>query len=134
MNRFARGRRFKSRGQSYEIAGLKDHRTRDDRYIEMVCYKSICAHPGCRRIFEAITTKTRLARGQLNKRCPLHHAPGVPVTVKRIKSPAPKKARPKKRQLAPRTPPMSPEARQRALLMWKAAAAVQRGQAPSYLD
>jgi hypothetical protein len=30
MNRFEAGRRFKSRGQSYEIAGLEDHWTLDD--------------------------------------------------------------------------------------------------------
>jgi hypothetical protein len=46
MNPFTLGRRFKSRGQSYEIAGFKDHWTRDDRCIEMVRYKSVCAHPG----------------------------------------------------------------------------------------
>jgi hypothetical protein len=137
MNRFTPGRRFKSRGQSYEIAGLKDHWTRDDRYVEMVRYKSVCAHPGCRRIFEAMTTKTRLRRGKLNKRCPLHHAPGMPAPVKRAKSrmsAATTKKRTTKRQLIQRTPPMSPEARQRARLVWVATLAVRRGQPPSYLD
>lgn len=134
MNRFVTGRRFKSRGQSYEIAGLKDYWTRDDRYVEMIRYKSVCAHPGCRRVFEAITTKTRLRRGQLNKRCPIHHAPGVPAPVKKAKLKTAKKARPKKCPATAGTPPTSPEARDRARLVWKATLAVQRGQPPSYLD
>jgi hypothetical protein len=122
MTKFATGRRFKSRGQSYEIAGLKDYWTRDDRYIEMVRYKSVCAHPGCRRIFEALTTKSRLRRGQLNKRCQLHHAPGMPAPVVKVRKKRSKK--PTAARLAARW----------AWLGAKAALAVQRGQPPSYLD
>ncbi|WP_128933985.1 hypothetical protein [Bradyrhizobium zhanjiangense] len=134
MNRFTPGRRFKSRGQSYEVLGTKDHWTRDDRYVEMIRYQSVCAEPGSKRIFTAMTTKTWLRRGHLNKRCDRHHAPGVPVPVKKPKSTTAKKARAKKRRLIARMPPMSPEARERARLAWKAALAVQRGQRPSYLD
>ncbi|TKV78927.1 hypothetical protein FDV58_24820 [Bradyrhizobium elkanii] len=134
MNPFAPGRRFRSRGQNYRILGTKDHWTRDDRYVEMIRYESICAHPGCDRVFMAITTKTRLRRGQLNKRCDRHHAPGVPAPVKKVKPATAKKARPKKRRLVPPGPPMTPETRERARLVWKAELAVKRGEQPSYLD
>ena len=39
MNCFLPGRRFKSRGQRYEILGPKDYWTRDDRYVEMIRYR-----------------------------------------------------------------------------------------------
>lgn len=120
MNRFEAGRRFKSRGQSFEIAGLKDHWTRDDRYIEMVRYKSVCAHPACRRIFEAMTTKTRLRSGQLNKRCRLHHAPGMPAPVR--------KPRPKPK------PQKRPRSYVIAQLLLRNVEAIKRTGRPSYLD
>lgn len=131
MNHFTPGRVFKSRDRQYRILGTKDHWCRDGRYVEMIRYESVCAEPGCKRTFMALTTKTRLRRGQLNKRCELHHAPGVPAPVKKRKSA--KMVRPKKRCLVPRAPAMTPEARERARLVWKASLAVQRGQQPSYL-
>lgn len=133
MNRFTSGRIFKSRGHQYRILGTKDHWCRDGRYVEMIRYESVCAEPGCKRIFTALTTKTRLRRGQLNKRCDLHHAPGIPAPVKKAKPKPTKKARTKKRRLMPSAPAMAPEARERASLVRKAALAVQRGQQPSYL-
>ncbi|RXG85258.1 hypothetical protein [Bradyrhizobium zhanjiangense] len=134
MNRFIPGRVFKSRGRQYQILGTKDHWCRDGRYVEMIRYQAVCAEPGCKRIFMALTTKTRLRRAQLNKRCELHRAPGVPAPIKKAKPKVARTVRPKKRRLVPKTPPMSPEARERARLVWKASLAVQRGQRPSYLD
>jgi hypothetical protein len=69
-----------------------------------------------------MTTKTCLRRGKLNKRCQLHHAPGMPVPVKKVRKKRPKK--PTAAQLAARW----------ARLGAKAALALQRGQRPSYLD
>ncbi len=77
MSNFTLGRIFKSpEAGSTTILGTKDHWTRDGRYVEMIRYQSSCAEPGCKRIFRAMTTKSRHRRGQLNKRCELHHAPG----------------------------------------------------------
>lgn len=134
MNRFTRGRIFKSRGRQYRILGTKDHWCRDGRYVEMIRYESACAEPRCKRIFTALTTKTRLRRGQLNKRCDLHHAPGVPAPAKKARPKPTKKARTEKRRLMPSAPAMTQGARERARLVRKAALAVQRGQQPSYLD
>lgn len=133
MNRFTPGRIFKSRGRQYQILGTKDHWCRDGRYVELIRYQSVCAEPGCKRAFEALATKTMLRRGKLNKRCERHHAPGVPAPAKKAKPKPTKKAKLKKRRLAARAPAMSPEARERARLVWKATLAVQRGQQPSYL-
>ncbi len=134
MTRFAAGRRFKSRGQRYDILGTRDHWTRDDRYVQMIRYQSVCAEPGCNRIFVAMTTKSRLRRGELNKRCEQHHAPGLPAPVKAPRRAAAKKAVFKKRPCAARRPAMSPEAREIARLAWRADLAVRRGQQPSFLD
>ncbi|KRP85950.1 hypothetical protein AOQ73_36335 [Bradyrhizobium pachyrhizi] len=135
MNLFTPGRRFKARGQSYEILGAKEHWTRDERLIEMIRYRSVCAHPGCKRVFDAVTTKSMVRRGRLNKRCQLHHAPGVPAPVKKAKKTTAKKVAPKRRlRLVPRSPPMSPEALERVQLVREAVLAVKRGQRPSYLD
>jgi hypothetical protein len=94
---FEHGQRFKARGRRYLILGTKDHWTRDGRYVEMIRYRAVCANPGCKRCFDAMTTKTRMRRGQLNRRCERHHAPGSPVLVKM--SPPKPKPKPKKRAL-----------------------------------
>ena len=127
MNRFTPGRIFKSRGRQYEILGLKDHWCRDGRFVEMIRYQSVCAEPGCRRTFQALSTKSRARKGQLNKRCELHHAPGVPAPVKKVRNKRPK-TRLKKPTAAARLAARRERAVQRAIL------AVQRVQRPSYLD
>lgn len=137
MSPFTPGRVFKSRGRQYQILGTKDHWCLDGRYVEMIRYQSVCAEPGCRRIFMALTTKTRLRRGQLNKRCELHHAPGVPAPIKKAKPKTAKAVRPKKRHLVPRTPVITLAARlaaRRERAVQRAMLAVQRVQRPSYLD
>jgi hypothetical protein len=127
MNRFTPGRLFKSRGRQYRILGPKDHWCRDGRYVEMIRYESACAEPGCKRTFMALTTKTRIRRGQMNKRCEEHHAPGVPIPIKKAKKKRPK-VRVKKPTAAARLATRRERAVQQALL------AVQRVQRPSYLD
>lgn len=127
MNRFTPGRSFKSRGRPYQILGTKDHWTRNDRYVEMIRYQSSCAEPGCQRIFRALTTKSRIRKGELNKRCELHHAPGIPIPVKKARKKRPK-ARLKKPTAAALLRARREQAVQRAIL------AVQRVQRPSYLD
>jgi hypothetical protein len=82
----------------------------------------------------AKTTRTRLRRGQLNKRCERHHAPGMPAPVRKARKTAAKSTRPRKRRLVPRAPRMSLEELERARLVWKAGLAVKRGQTPSYLN
>ncbi|GMO78877.1 hypothetical protein BwSH20_29550 [Bradyrhizobium ottawaense] len=137
MNCFTPGRLFKSRGRQYQILGTQDHWTQDDRYVEMIRYQSVCAEPGCDRTFRALTTKSRIRKGQLNKRCELHHAPGIPAPVKKPKQKPAKKARPKKRKLIPRTPTVSSAARlaaRRERAVNQAVLALQRTQRPSYLD
>jgi|GEM_PF-3988703 len=127
MNRFAPGRCFKSRGRPYQILGTKDHWTRDDRYVEMIRYQSVCAEPGCKRIFQALATKSRVRKGQLNKRCQVHHAPGIPVPIKKAR-----KKRPKTRLKKPTAAARLAARRERAVT--QAILAVQRGERPSYLD
>jgi len=122
MNRLTPGCYFKSRGQRYVIRGKKDYWTRDGRYLEMIRYASQCAEPGCDTVFEAIATKSVIRRGELNRRCDLHKAPGLPVPIVKVKRKRPKK--PATKQLAARW----------ARLGRKAALAVRRGQQPSYLD
>ncbi|OPY95753.1 hypothetical protein A5906_07225 [Bradyrhizobium sacchari] len=130
MNRFAPGRTFKSRGRPYQILGPKDHWMRDGRYVEMIRYQSVCAEPGCKRTFIALTTKTRIRRGQLNKRCELHHAPGVPIPVRKAKKV--RKKRPKIRLKKPSAAARLAARRERAVQ--RALVAMQRVQRPSYLD
>ncbi|UPJ76169.1 hypothetical protein [Bradyrhizobium sp. 187] len=127
MNRFAPGRSFKSRGRRYQILGTKDHWTRDGRYVEMIRYQSACAEPSCNRTFTALTTKSRIRKGQLNKRCELHHAPGVPIPVKKVR-----KKRPKVRLKKPTAAALLRDRRERAVN--RAILAMQRVQRPSYLD
>ncbi|WOH55289.1 hypothetical protein [Bradyrhizobium sp. BWC-3-1] len=127
MNRFTPGRSFKSRGRPYTILGTKDHWTRDDRYVEMISYQSVCAEPGCGRTFRALTTKSRIRKGQLNKRCELHHAPGIPIPVKKVR-----KMRSKARLKKPTAAALLRARRERALQ--QAIVAVQGVQRPSYLD
>lgn len=130
MNRFTPGRSFKSRGRQYRILGTKDHWCRDGRYLELIRYQSICAEPGCKRIFTALSTKTRVRRGQLNKRCELHHAPGVPIPVKKVRKRL--RARPKVRTRKPTAAACQASRRERALK--RAILVMQRVQRPSYLD
>lgn len=127
MNRFTPGRCFKSRGRPYQILGTKDHWTRDDRYVELIRYQSVCAEHGCNSIFRALTTKSRVRKGQLNKRCELHHAPGVPTPVKKVR-----KKRPKVRLKKPTAAALLRARRERAVN--QAILAMQRVQRPSYLD
>ncbi|MCK1305011.1 MULTISPECIES: hypothetical protein [unclassified Bradyrhizobium] len=127
MNRFTPGRSFKSRGRPYQILGTQDHWTRDDRYVEMIRYQSACAEAGCQRIFRALTTKSRIRKGQLNKRCELHHAPGVPIPVKKVR-----KKRQKVRLKKPAAAALLRTRRERAVN--QAILAMQRVQRPSYLD
>lgn len=127
MNRFAPGRMFKSRGRPYQIVGPKDHWCQNGRYVEMIRYQSVCAEPGCKRTFMALTTKTRIRKGQLNKRCELHHAPGVPIPVKKAR-----KKRPKARLKKPTAAASLAARRERAVQ--RALVAMQRVQRPSYLD
>lgn len=123
MNRFTPGRLFRSRGRQYQILGTKDHWTRDGRYVEMIRYQSVCAEPGCDRTFRALSTKSRIRKGQLNKRCELHHAPGIPAPIKKVRRKRPK-ARVKK--------PAGAARRERAVE--KALLGIQRVQRPAYLD
>ncbi|MDI3560214.1 hypothetical protein [Bradyrhizobium sp. Arg816] len=127
MNKFTPGRLFKSRGRPYQIVGPKDHWTRDGRYVEMIRYQSICAEPGCDRTFRALSTKSRIRKGQLNKRCELHHSPGVPAPIQKVQ-----KKRPKARVKKPTAAAQLAARRERAVN--QAILAMQRVQRPSYLD
>jgi hypothetical protein len=81
---------FKIDGQIFRFVGTTDHWTANDRYLELVIYDAVCAHPGCRRVFRYKTTKTNWRRHLVNRRCSEHKAPGVPVpkrqSRKRVKS------------------------------------------------
>ncbi|RZN09023.1 hypothetical protein CWO91_19620 [Bradyrhizobium genosp. SA-3] len=113
--------------EAARILGTKDHWTRDGRYIEMIRYQSVCAEPGCKRNFLALATKSRVRKGQLNKRCELHHSPGIPVQIKKARKKR-AKPRPKKPTAAARLAARRERAVNRAIL------AMQRVQRPSYLD
>jgi len=133
VNRFAPGRMFKSRGRPYQIVGPKDHWCQNGRYVEMIRYQSVCAEPGCKRTFMALTTKTRIRKGQLNKRCELHHAPGVPIPVTKAKKV--KKVRKKRRKIRSKKPTAAASlAARRERAVQRALVAMQRVQRPSYLD
>jgi hypothetical protein len=123
----AKARRFMVGKQEYTIVGKQGYWRGEDAYIEMDVYEAVCAHPGCNRTFRYPGTKTNVKRKNVNRRCPLHKAPGVPVdTPKPNAKPALAKV------------PRGYVARQKALRDAKAARRVARTaktqQAPSYLD
>lgn len=60
--------------QSFEVVGIKPHRRRDDTPTVLITWAGHCA--ACGRTF---TQTTGLVAKTPNRRCPLHHAPGVPV-------------------------------------------------------
>jgi len=131
MNRFTPGRCFQSRGRPYQLLGTKDHWCRDGRYVEMIRYQSVCAEPGCARIFRALATKSRVRKGELNKRCELHHAPGIPAPIKKARQKPSKKSL-KKSPKKPTAAARLAARRERAVA--QAIIAVQRVQRLSYLD
>ena len=63
-------------GQRFEVAGLVAHCRRDGQQTVLINWTSHCAR--CGRPFSQITSMTAKAP---NRRCPAHHAPGVPVTA-----------------------------------------------------
>jgi hypothetical protein len=71
---------FHRRGQRYEIVDEQPHYTQDDRSILLWRVRSHCAD--CGREFEFLTTKARARGNELNRRCPRHHSPGVPVDAR----------------------------------------------------
>jgi len=85
MTRTPLPKHFKIDKQEYRLVGTQDHYTTDGRYLELVVYQAVCAHPGCRRLFRYKTTKTCFRRHQVNRRCEQHKMPGVPVPMKRPK-------------------------------------------------
>ena len=61
-------------GQRFEVVGLIPHRRRDDTPTTLINWGGHCAE--CGRVF---TQTTGLIAKTPNRRCPAHHAPGVPV-------------------------------------------------------
>jgi hypothetical protein len=88
MSRTPLPSRTKIDDQVFRVVGTADHWTRNDRYLELLLYEAVCAHPGCGRIFRYKTTKTNFRRHVVNRRCEQHKAPGVPVPKKRKRKPA----------------------------------------------
>lgn len=111
--------RFKIDGQVYRLAGMADHWTRDDRFLELAVYEAVCAHPGCRTVFRYKTTKTNWRRHLVNRRCIEHKAPSIPAPKQ--KRPAPRRSKRK----AVRLPVTAPTA---------VSAAPPSAPWPSYLD
>jgi hypothetical protein len=117
-------RRFKIGGQEYTIVGKQGYWRNEDTFIEMDVYEAVCAHPGCDRVFRYPSTKTNVKRRNVNRRCPLHKAPGIPVDEPKPKA----KAAAAKRSRAPLATQRAKADRHAALRP------PQTPPAPSYLD
>jgi hypothetical protein len=120
-------RRFKIGEQEYTIVGKEGYWRNEDTFIEMDVYEAVCAHPGCDRTFRYPGTKTNVKRRNVNRRCPQHKAPGIPVDEPkpRTKSAAAKRLR------APVAPQRTVRDRNTAR---PAPRATQTPPTPSYLD
>lgn len=79
MTRATKPHCFEIDGQHYTVVGTKDHWTNSGKYIELVSYEAVCAHPGCSRVFRYAAPKTNVRRKEVNRRCERHKAPGLPV-------------------------------------------------------
>jgi hypothetical protein len=62
-------------GQRFKVVELIPHRRRDGQQTVLINWASHCAR--CGQPFSQTTGMTAKAP---NRRCPAHHAPGVPVT------------------------------------------------------
>jgi hypothetical protein len=71
-------------GQRYVVTGSDLHRRKDGKVVPIICWQSHCAE--CGRLFECWSG---LRSGTLNRRCPIHHAPGKAVTAVGRKRAAP---------------------------------------------
>lgn len=78
-------------GQRFEVVGLVDHRRRDGTPTVLIRWASHCAECG-----QPFTQTTSMTAKNPNRRCPMHHAPGLPVTAEGQK---------RKRQFLARYPP-----------------------------
>ena len=71
-------------GQRYVVTGSDLHRRKDGEIVPIICWQSHCAE--CGVPFECWSG---MRSGTLNRRCPMHHAPGRAVTTKGRKRAAP---------------------------------------------
>jgi hypothetical protein len=71
-------------GQRYVVTGSDLHRRKDGKVVPIICWQSHCAE--CGLLFECWSG---LRSGTLNRRCPMHHAPGKAVTARGRKRAAP---------------------------------------------
>jgi hypothetical protein len=65
-------------GQRYELIGQRPYRRQDGQLTAVLTWRSACADCG-----GAFTLTTGLSVRDLNRRCPAHHRPGVPVRPSR---------------------------------------------------
>jgi len=126
MSRMPLPSRIKIDDQVFRVVGTVDHWTRNDRYLELLLYEAVCAHPGCKRRFRYKATKTNFRRHHVNRRCEQHKAPGVPVPVKKRRS---------KRRTQPKAPaPQLQQSAEMRRLLLENARSIKRYGRPSWLD
>jgi hypothetical protein len=75
------GATFKKGRQRYECVGFRDHVSRVGHESTLIVLRSRCAE--CGAPFEFMTTRGRLTRGAINRRCDHHKRPGVQVRPRR---------------------------------------------------
>ena len=63
-------------GQRFEVIALVDHCRRDGMPTVLIRWASHCAECG-----QPFTQTTSMTAKNPNRRCPMHHAPGLPVTA-----------------------------------------------------
>jgi hypothetical protein len=71
-------------GQRYVVTGSDLHCRKNGEIVPIICWQSHCAE--CGMPFECWSG---MRSGTLNRRCPLHHAPGKAVTAAGRKRAAP---------------------------------------------
>ncbi len=71
-------------GQRYVVTGSDLHCRKNGEIVPIICWQSHCAE--CGMPFEC---SSGMRSGTLNRRCPLHHAPGRAVTARGRKRAAP---------------------------------------------
>ena len=102
------GTRFNLHRQRYFCVGIKEHETRDGRWLQLLRLETDC--PDCGETFRLLTTKTNARKRILTRRCEDCRRPGIPVEPRRRAPAAAKGKKLKKarglRRRKPGKPPM----------------------------
>lgn len=68
---------FKFRSQTYKEVGTQPYTMQSGRCIDLVVLRTKC--PVCNNTFEFLSSRARVTKRQLRRRCDEHKRPGVPV-------------------------------------------------------